>query len=88
MSWSPPSASDVAEALTHLLLASDLLDLAGPASYARGVAYADDRRVTLRDTDGQKAEALVRGTEAYRVELAASRGRLAWSCSCPHRCRR
>jgi uncharacterized Zn finger protein len=73
----------VAEALAHLLDATDLLDLAGDRSYARGVAYADDGRVAVREISAQKVNASVRGSEAYRVELAATQGRLVWSCNCP-----
>ena len=69
--------------LVGLIETVDLLDVAGDRSYARGVSYAEDGRVSLGDVSAQHVEARVRGEESYRVELSVDRGRLGWSCSCP-----
>src|SRR5688572_4970950 len=57
-------------------------DLAGPRSFARGLAYHGQGRVELEADDGKRVTAIVRGSMPYRVELR--RGpQLAWSCTCP-----
>jgi uncharacterized Zn finger protein len=57
--------------------------LAGERFFARGEKYFDEGRVHgLTEYRGQ-IRAKVTGTEDYRVELWAERGRLCYSCSCP-----
>jgi uncharacterized Zn finger protein len=69
--------------LVELLERTDLVDLAGEGSYSRGVGYAEAGRVEVRETAADCVAAVVVGTSPYRVELAAARNRLAWSCTCP-----
>lgn len=66
-----------------LLAPAAVTKIAGPRSYARGLAYHADDRVELRSIDDTRAEAMVRGTMPYNVALWVEDGQLAWSCSCP-----
>jgi len=69
--------------LRPLLSEQALLELAGSASFARGVAYQRDGRVELGSVQRDRVEAVVRGSLPYTVMLGATGGSLGWSCSCP-----
>jgi len=61
-----------------------LAELAGPASFARGVQYAADGAVVRLRVVGDVVEATVQGTHAYRVRLSVDAGgQVECSCSCP-----
>jgi uncharacterized Zn finger protein len=60
-----------------------LLALAGKAALARGLAYYKEGRVALMSAGAERAQASVRGTETYRVDLRARRGGLTGTCECP-----
>ncbi len=57
--------------------------LAGPGAFRRGLTYYADGRVTVLAASDSTIEALVDGTDVYRVELSFSRKRLGWDCTCP-----
>jgi hypothetical protein len=59
------------------------MGLAGPASFARGVAYYREDRVELGAVGSDGVQAVVRGSLPYHVELRADGGGAVWSCSCP-----
>jgi uncharacterized Zn finger protein len=58
-------------------------DLAGPRSYARGVAYLADGRVVPEAGGELRVRATVRGTVPYVVELWADDNGPGWTCTCP-----
>jgi uncharacterized Zn finger protein len=60
-----------------------LLALAGKAALARGLAYHKEGRVVLMSAGAERAQASVRGTETYRVDLRLRRGGLTGTCECP-----
>jgi uncharacterized Zn finger protein len=60
-----------------------LLALAGKAALARGLAYYKEGRVALMSAGAERAQASVRGTEIYRVDLRARRDGWAGTCECP-----
>ena len=57
--------------------------LAVGGSFARGVAYALDRRVEGLEGSNRRFTATVRGSRPYRVVLSGTASDLAWSCDCP-----
>ncbi|HET8662660.1 MAG TPA: SWIM zinc finger family protein [Micromonosporaceae bacterium] len=59
----------------------DILDLAGQASYDRGVSYIDN--VTELAFEGTKVSAAVQGTDEYEVTLTFDNG-LDGYCDCPY----
>jgi len=59
----------------------DILDLAGQASYDRGVSYIDN--VTELAFEGTKVSATVQGTDEYEVTLNLDNG-LDGYCDCPY----
>jgi tetratricopeptide (TPR) repeat protein len=64
-------------------LSEDILHrAAGPAAYARGVAYHAERRVEMLALDHQRALARVRGSQTYQVELRSEQGRPRGFCDC------
>lgn len=67
------------------LVASEgaVLELSGPRSFARGVAYHHDGRVELGAVSADRVDAVVRGALPYEVHLWVAEGELGWSCSCP-----
>lgn len=69
------SAADLDQAL--------LLRITTPTYYARGLAYADQKRVTLEAVESTRVSAQVRGSEDYTVELAWRDGALHGQCDCP-----
>jgi hypothetical protein len=60
-----------------------LLEEAGDAPFARGVAYELEGRVSISRDEPQRVDAFVRGTEPYVVELLLEAERPVWFCSCP-----
>jgi uncharacterized Zn finger protein len=60
-----------------------LLALAGKAALARGLAYHKEGRVGLMSAGAERAQASVRGTETYRVDLRLRRDGLTGTCECP-----
>ncbi|MCC4597542.1 hypothetical protein NRY95_03290 [Xanthomonas campestris pv. phormiicola] len=51
--------------------------------YERGLAYAEEERVTLRSVEPLCVSAEVSGSEAYSVQLAWRDGALHGDCDCP-----
>ncbi len=56
---------------------------AGPGAFHRGLKYFVDGRVNVVSASDSVIDATVDGTHVYRVELAWSRDRLRWHCTCP-----
>ena len=65
--------------LTHDIVRA----LAGDRAYERGTEYFWSGRVTTFIVDAEHVTAVVRGTEDYRVLLAASTDSAVYECSCP-----
>jgi len=74
----PPRAASIAH-----LSPTNLVELAGPAAYERGVGYLHEGRVGPLTFDDQKAKATVEGTSLYEVEIGEVDGEPVWACSCP-----
>lgn len=71
-------------ALAQLLSEQLLLDLAGPASYERGLGYhARDLVASLEVISDHSVRAVVAGTERYITQLRASGSRVTAACTCP-----
>ncbi|MCC8539034.1 SWIM zinc finger domain-containing protein [Xanthomonas axonopodis pv. poinsettiicola] len=60
-----------------------LLRITTPTYYARGLAYADQERVTLETVESMRVSAQVSGSEEYTVELDWRDGALHGRCDCP-----
>lgn len=60
-----------------------LMSLAGKAAFARGTEYATSGAVTLVLADRNGVQALVHGSEAYRVRLKGAGRRVTGECTCP-----
>ncbi|PPV06726.1 hypothetical protein XBLMG947_2304 [Xanthomonas bromi] len=60
-----------------------LLRITTPTYYARGLAYADQERVTLETVESSRVSAQVSGSEDYTVELVWRDGALHGQCDCP-----
>lgn len=71
------------DVLAGVFDASTVMELAGPRSYPRGVAYHRDGRVEPEAGNDTRLRATVRGTLPYVVELRVDAGRPGWSCTCP-----
>ncbi len=54
-----------------------------PASFLRGVVYADDGRVEQLSASGGRVEGTVRGSLPYEVALWVDGNGPGWSCTCP-----
>lgn len=67
----------------ELLTRSEVIDLAGPEVYARGVGYARDGRIESATDEDGRYRATVRGTVPYTVEFWVDGDTTAWSCTCP-----
>ncbi len=66
------------------LSAQDVADLSSSAFYRRGYDYYIRKRVVDLQWRGAEAlEAMVRGTELYRVRLTLDGGELKHTCTCP-----
>lgn len=71
-------------ALAQVLSEQLLLDLAGPASYERGLGYhARDLVASLEVISDDSARAVVAGSERYVTQLRASGSRVTAACTCP-----
>lgn len=68
---------------------ADVLDiptvarLAGPRSFGRGRAYADEGAVGRLTVGDDRVSAAVQGTQAYRVELISAATGIEFRCTCP-----
>jgi hypothetical protein len=60
-----------------------LLEEAGDGPLARGVADAQEGRVSISRDEPDRVDAIVRGTEPHLVELPSRAGTRVWFCSCP-----
>ncbi len=69
--------------LSEVFSVRGVRDLADPMTLARGVAYFREGRVELGRVGPDAAQATVRGTFPYVVELRAAGGKPAWQCTCP-----
>jgi uncharacterized Zn finger protein len=63
---------------------SDVMGLAGPAVYGRGVGYLRQGRVEPQAGGDSRFRATVRGSMPYKVELWVDGGQPGWSCTCPY----
>jgi hypothetical protein len=63
---------------------SEVMDLAGPAVYGRGVGYFRQGRVEPQAGGDRRLRATVRGSVPYTVELWVDGGQPGWSCTCPY----
>lgn len=57
--------------------------LAGPRSFGRGRAYADEGAVGRLEVGDNRLSAVVQGTQAYRVELVSAAAGIESRCTCP-----
>ena len=62
----------------------EVMGLAGPDVYGRGVGYFRDGRVEVEAGGENRLRAMVRGSVPYEVELWAEGGHPCWSCTCPY----
>ena len=70
--------------LIDVLTLQAIQTLADARTFARGMAFFHGGAVGLLDADEHEARAGVRGTQRYRVRLAAgSGGKLDDECDCP-----
>ncbi|MCW2928911.1 MAG: hypothetical protein JWM86_2879, partial [Thermoleophilia bacterium] len=70
--------------LAQLLSEQLLLDLAGPASYERGVDYhARDLVESIDAVSETSARAVVAGAERYVTQLRSSTTHVTAACTCP-----
>lgn len=70
--------------LAEVLTFQTVQALAGARMLERGTAYFQNGAVGLLDSDEQEVRASVKGTQRYRVRLAAgSDGELEYQCDCP-----
>lgn len=61
-----------------------LTELAGPAVFARGAAYFQQRKVKLMRDGGGSARFHVHGSETYVTDLYFADDELGNQCTCPH----
>ena len=71
------------DVLVAVFDASTVMELAGPRSYPRGVAYHREGRVESEAGSDARLRARVRGTLPYVVELWVDGRQPRWSCTCP-----
>lgn len=69
--------------LAAVLTLAEIQSLADTKTFARGKAYFQEGVVSRLDEGDDSVRAMVRGTHAYRVELAADHNELAYECNCP-----
>ncbi|HEX4420837.1 MAG TPA: DEAD/DEAH box helicase [Kofleriaceae bacterium] len=69
--------------LAEVVTVDALMRLAGPAVFARGVAYWEDEHVLACDVAGQEVAGAVKGSMRYLVRLASVGGALVAQCTCP-----
>lgn len=70
--------------LEEVFSRSEVMALADPAVYARGVGYFRQGRVERKAAGDDRMRATVRGSVPYTVELWDVRGQPDWSCTCPY----
>lgn len=70
--------------LEEVFSRSEVMALADPAVYARGVGYFRQGRVEPEAGGDGRLRATVRGSVPYTVELWNVRGQPDWSCTCPY----
>lgn len=73
----------VVTSLGEIFSSATVRDLAGPQSYARGVAYLAEGRVIPEAGGELRVRATVQGTVPYVVELWADENGPGWTCTCP-----
>ncbi len=71
------------DTLAEVFTTSTVMDLAGPRSYKRGMAYYHEGRIGPSVGGDQQLEVTVVGTVPYVVKLWAAGGQPGWSCTCP-----
>ena len=71
------------ERLRTLLTPAALLHLGGEATFARGIGYAREQRVSGVAEGENEVTASVAGTETYRVRLWDDGGLPGFDCTCP-----
>jgi uncharacterized Zn finger protein len=69
--------------LVEVFSRPEVMGLAGPDVYGRGVDYFRQGRAEAEAAQGSRVRAIVRGSVPYEVELWAEGGHPCWSCTCP-----
>lgn len=75
---------DLPKKWRHEMSDALLAERAGPAVFARGVAYFRDRKVGLLRDGGGSAHFHVHGSETYVTDLYFADDELGNECTCPH----
>lgn len=78
------SWSEVPPEWQRALSEENLLECAGQAVFARGLAYYAKHKARLQDEDGDHSHWQVHGTETYFVDVAIRNSQLHVSCTCPY----
>ncbi|MEF9942593.1 MAG: hypothetical protein RR758_00165 [Burkholderiaceae bacterium] len=63
---------------------SRLVAEAGESVFKRGLAYWQEQRVDELEGGGDRYDAIVQGSEPYRVQIRVSESRIHGECDCPH----
>ena len=71
------------DTLAEVFTTSTVMDLAGPRSYKRGMAYFYEGRIGPSVGGDQQLEVTVVGTVPYVVKLWVDGDESGWSCTCP-----
>ena len=69
--------------LSRFLTRARIEEAAGRASFSRGVAYAEEGRVSRLRSDNVSVTANVRGTRLYHVKLWRDKTCMKYTCDCP-----
>ena len=70
--------------LVEVFSRPEVMGLAGPDVYGRGVDYFQQGRAEAEADGESRLRATVRGSVPYEVELWAEGGHPCWSCTCPY----
>jgi uncharacterized Zn finger protein len=70
--------------LVEVFSRPEVMGLAGPDVYGRGVDYFQQGRAEGEADGASRLRATVRGSVPYEVELWAEGGHPCWSCTCPY----
>jgi uncharacterized Zn finger protein len=70
--------------LVEVFSRPEVMGLAGPDVYGRGVDYFQQGRAEAEPGGESGLRATVRGSVPYEVELWAEGGHPCWSCTCPY----
>jgi uncharacterized Zn finger protein len=70
--------------LVEVFSRPEVMGLAGPDVYGRGVDYFQQGRAEAEAGGESRLRATVRGSVPYEVELWAEGGHPCWSCTCPY----